>query len=412
MAFLRNIGLCALLAAVLLSGCQTTGSNGGMAVGPQVSSLFDSDEKAVVDPAKPRLDVVIPVFDPGLSDDAENYAEEGVWPELRRAEANRFAYKMKTALEKTGAFGAVRVVPDSSATGDLYVRGQIVESNGEDVEITVEVLDITGERWFTRSFDHEVEAGFHKNIRNEGKDPYDPVFDEAANRIAQELEDYDSAELDRLKRTTELRFGSSFTQEAFSEHLVTENGRAELTSFPSESDPMLQRTRAIRVRDQLFVDNLQETYQSFSEDMETSYLIWQEQSLQEILAQKEVEGDAATKAALGILSIGVAIAAIAAASKKKKKSSTRTAAVTGGVIAGAAGALLLNESFQTSKEAKVHRDALAELGESIDVELAPQVVAFQEQTVELTGTAKEQFAQWRKFLQKIYMEERTPEVQL
>ncbi|TQV78005.1 hypothetical protein FKG95_20710 [Denitrobaculum tricleocarpae] len=399
------------MAAFLLPGCESTGNKSGIAVGPQVSSLFDSDEKAVVDPSKPRLDVVIPVFDPGLSDDAENYAEEGVWPELRRAEANRFAYKMKEALEDTGAFGAVRVVPDGTATGDLYVLGQIVESNGEDVEITVEVLDITGERWFTRSFDHEVEPGFHKNIRNEGKDPYDPVFDEAANRIAQELEDYESAELDRLKQTTELRFGSSFTQEAFSDHLVTKNGRAELTSFPSENDPMLQRTRAIRVRDQLFVDNLQETYRTFSDDMETSYLIWQEQSLQEVLAQREVEREATTEAMLGILSIGVAIAAIAAGANSDS-ASTRTAAVTGGVVAGAAGALLLKESFQTSEEAKVHRDALAELGESIDVELAPRVVAFQEQTVELTGTAREQFAQWRKFLKKIYMEERTPEVQL
>ena len=414
MNFFNNIARCAVMAAFVLSGCVTTGggsSDNSLKVGPQLSSLFDSDKKAVVDPSKPRLDVIVPVFDPGLSEDAENYEEEGVWPELRRAEANRFAYKMKAALEATQAFGAVRAVPDSSATGDLYVLGKIVESNGEDVEIEIEVLDVSGDRWFTRFFDHEVEEGFHKNIRNEGKDPYDPVFEKAANRIAQELEDYSSAELTKLQRTTELRFGASFTQEAFSDHLAVKNGRAELMSFPSEKDPMLQRTRAIRVRDQLFVDNLQDTYQSFSEEMETSYLIWQEQSLQEVLARRKLEREAATEAVFGILSIGVAIAAIAAGANSDN-SATRTAAVTGGVFAGAAGAILLKESFQTSEEAKVHRDALAELGESVDVELAPQVVAFQEQTVKLTGTAKEQFAQWREFLKRIYAEERTPEVQL
>jgi len=73
---------------------------------------------------------------------------------------------------------------------------------------------------------------------------------------------------------------------------------------------------------------------------------------------------------------------------------------------------MLGKSFQTSKEAKVHRDALNELGESIDVELAPQVVAFEQDTQKLTGTAKEQFGQWRAFLKKMYEQERTPEVEL
>jgi len=40
------------------------------------------------------------------------------------------------------------------------------------------------------------------------------------------------------------------------------------------------------------------------------------------------------------------------------------------------------------------------------------VIAFQKETVELTGTAKEQFAQWREFLQKIFEQEKTPQVQL
>jgi len=43
------------------------------------------------------------------------------------------------------------------------------------------------------------------------------------------------------------------------------------------------------------------------------------------------------------------------------------------------------------------------------VSIAPQVVEMEQQTVELTGTAKEQFAQWRSFLKKIYAQEKTPE---
>ena len=402
-------------ASLALSGCVTngTGPNGKSgAVGPQLSSLFETKAREpVVDVTKPRLDIIVPVFDPGLSADAETYKEEGVWPDLRRAEANRFAWKLKQALEDTGAFGAVRVTPDASATGDLYVMGRIVESNGEDVEIAVEVVDIAGKPWFDGTFDHEVDSGFHQDVRNQGKDPYDPVFTAAANRIAVELEDRSAAQLAELQKITELRFGAFLTEEAFATHMTSERGEIALTSFPAETDPMLTRTRAIRVRDQLFVDGLQERYRDFSAEMDTSYLIWQEQALLEIEARRKANWDAAGEAALGVLAVGIAILAIAAGARSSSYGG-QTAGVAGGIAAGAIGAGLIGSSFQTSKEAEVHRDALNELGKSIDVELAPRVVAYDKETVELTGNAKEQFAQWRAFLQKIYEAERTPAVQL
>jgi hypothetical protein len=351
------------------------------------------------------------VFDPGLSEEAEDYKEEGVWPELRRAESNRFAVKLKEAMEKTGAFGAVRVTPDQNATGDLYVLGKIVESNGEDVEILIDVVDITGDQWFSRSFDHTVGPGFHKNTRNEGLDPYDPVFDAAANRIALELEDYEVADIESLQRVTELRFGSNFAEEAFVEHLDLTGRTVDLVSFPAEDDPMLRRTRAVRVRDQLFVDGLQDHYRAFSAEMQTSYLIWQEQSLLEIEARSEANKKAAGQAALGVLAVGLSVLAIMAGARSNSTAGS-TAATTGAVVGGVVGAKLLTDSFRTSEEAKVHREALEELGQSIDIDLAPRVVAFEKETVELTGTAAEQFAQWREFLQKIFEQEKTPQVQL
>ena len=414
---MKKMGVYAICFCFVLTGCVTnqggagTGSAGGPSVGPQLSSIFDKTGEAVVDPAKPKLDIIVPVFDPGLSKTAEEYKEEGVWPELRRAEANRFAVKLKEALEDTGAFGAVRVVPDQTATGDLYVLGKILESNGEDVEIQVTVTDITGDNWFTRTFDNTVDPGFHKNSRNKGMDHYDPVFAAAANRIALELEEYKIADLETLQHVTELRFGSNFTEEAFEEHLDATGRTVELVSFPSEADPMLLRTRAVRVRDQLFVDGLQDHYRSFSSNMQDSYLVWQEQSLLEIEARSAANEKAAGQAALGVLAVGLSVLAIMAGSRSGSTAGS-TAAATGAIVGGVIGAKLLTDSFQTSEEAKVHRDALEELGQSIDIDLAPQVIAFQKETVELTGTAKEQLAQWREFLQKIFEQEKTPQVQL
>lgn len=431
MKWLKKQFVYTLSCAMVLSGCVTnTGGtnegNVGSIVGPQLSSLFDPKRDAIIDEEKHKLDVIIPVFDPGLPnnnttssqasastdpfapDEPEGSPSEQVWPELRQAEANRFAYQLKKAMDATGAFGAVRVTPDKTATGDLYVLGKILESNGEDVEIAIDVLDISGKRWFTREFDHEVDPTFHKTIRNDGLDPYTPVFEEAANRIALELEEHNTDQLERLSQLTDLRFGANMSEDAFREYLNFEDGTVSLVSLPNDDDPMLNRTRAVRVRDQLFVDSLQEEYRAFSDRMAPSYLIWQEQSMAEIEAKRAAQQKAAGQAAVGVLLFGLAVLA-AAAGARSNSYGGQSAGAAGAVAAGTAGAMMIGSSFQTSKEAEVHRDALNELGESINVDLGPRVVEFEEQTLNLTGDAKEQFAKWRAFLQKIYLQEQTPE---
>jgi hypothetical protein len=52
------------------------------------------------------------------------------------------------------------------------------------------------------------------------------------------------------------------------------------------------------------------------------------------------------------------------------------------------------------------------MGGSINLEFSPQVVEFENETVELTGNAEQQFSQWRLFLQSIFEQESTPDVML
>lgn len=424
----RGVGVHALCACFALTGCAGTASGPG--VGPALSSMFDPKGPAAVDPAKHRLDVVVPVFDPGLSDrapsaepatdydefdpgfsdEAPNHEDEAVWPELRRAEANRFAHNLKVALDDAGAFASVRVAPDRTATGDLYLLGRILESDGEDVAIEIRAVDVSGREWFARTFSHAVESDFHKDPRNDGRDPYDPVFEAAANRVAHELDDRSSEELEALTALAELRFGANFAEDAFAEHLRSENGRIELASLPADDDPMLRRVRAVRVRDQLFLDGLQENYHEFSESMRESYLTWQESSLIEKDARREVNRKAAGEAILGVLFIG--LGALAASAGHSNSRGYNPSAVGVGAGAALAGTQMIVQSFQTAEGARVHREQLEELGRSIDLEMSPRVMAFDKETVELSGNAKEQFAQWRTFLQRIFEEERTPETRL
>ncbi|RLA00776.1 MAG: hypothetical protein DRQ42_04730, partial [Gammaproteobacteria bacterium] len=85
-----------------------------------------------------------------------------------------------------------------------------------------------------------------------------------------------------------------------------------------------------------------------------------------------------------------------------------TAAIMGTV----GGALLIADGYKSRKEAKLHQDAINELGESINLELEPQVITYEDETVELTGNIQQQFVQWREFLKRIYEQESTPSMEL
>ena len=393
---------------LLLSGCITTGglgkflgmdSGSALDVGPAIELV---DEPDVLRP-RARLDVIIPVFDPGLPEDPDDYEKHNIWPELRRTEANRFALNMKDALQDTEVFGAVRVTPDRRATGDLYVLGTIKESNSEDVAVHLEVVDISGKRWHAKTYKHRVKEAFFNDLRNKGKDSYEPLFVEAANDIRKLLRKKSDSQLVQLQSITSIRFGASFSQEEFGKYLRRKNGVVGLVSLPDANDPMLARTRAIRVRDQLFVDRMQAHYEAFDSRTSESYAIWQKESFAEAKAAREASRKALGQAVVGSILLGLSIAAAA---------NNPYGDNTGAVVGATAGAVILAQSFSTRQEMKVHREALAELGESIHVELAPQVIEFEDKTVELTGTANEQFSQWRSFLKRIYEQEKTPDMQI
>ncbi|RLL51600.1 hypothetical protein D8Y20_08940 [Mariprofundus sp. EBB-1] len=414
MVFKKMVSI-VIACSVLLSGCATgTGGSPHTKVGPQPSSAYDKTAvKEEVAPAieKPKLDIIVPVFDPGLPDDPEDYEAEGVWPELRRAEASRFAYQMKLALEETGAFGAVRVMPDSSATGDLYVVGKINKSNGVDIDIDINVSDISGKKWFDKSFDHEVAADFYNNIRNKGKDPYAPVFKEAAEKLVEALNDHKDKQLTDLQALTDLRFGANFSDDAFSRYMRVKGNKFTLLGYPDANDSMLRRVKAIRVRDQLFIDRMQPHYEQFNQKMETSYALWQKQSFEEVKAAHKAKMESISNAAAGIGLIALAVLSAVAGGNSNSTGGV-VAGTTGAIVAGQVGMGMLGSSVKMNEESKFHRDALIELGQSIEGEMAPQVVEHEQTTAKLTGSAKQQFSQWRAFLKRMFEQEATPDVQL
>ena len=86
------------------------------------------------------LDVGIVEFAHGMRDNNDP-RKTGVHEEIRLAETKYLAYHLKTTLQGTGHWGAVRVIPSREAFTDLVISGRIERSDGEFIEIIVEKLE-------------------------------------------------------------------------------------------------------------------------------------------------------------------------------------------------------------------------------------------------------------------------------
>src|SRR5210317_1113798 len=101
------------------------------------------------------LDVGVVEFDPQIPED--NRPEKtGIYEDIRRAEAKYMPYHLKTTLQGTGHWGAVRVIPSEKAFTDLIISGRIEKSDGEHIELELSVADAMGRHWFTRSYETQT----------------------------------------------------------------------------------------------------------------------------------------------------------------------------------------------------------------------------------------------------------------
>jgi hypothetical protein len=414
-----------------LSACKTldtfnSGSNPqvGPSVGPSVGPKIhtEANKKQVVYNSNIYLDMAIPVFDPGLplddrgDVDYDAVGKAGLWPQLRRAEANRFAVETKRAVEKLRTFGAVSVVPTATASADVYVLGRIDESDSEVIKLTVSVLDSQGKKWGKRQFEHKVAAGFFRDRTNDNKDPYGPVFSRIADYVYELLIEKSEIEKQTIKQITDLRYSQLYAPEIFSQHLKltkTWNGNYEyqLLSLPNQNAAMVKRIKPLRVQDQLFVDRLQTQYEGFHAKSEKSYRAWQKETLPNLIAANKARTERNVRVGAGIAL--AALAVLIQRKENKKDSGSRPGNVNIGTVAGVvASTILISSAMDKNAELKVHKQSLDELGESLDLEISPQLMTHNDQTVELTGTANEQYEQWKNHLKNIYELEKTPDKQL
>lgn len=342
------------------------------------------------------LDVGVVAMDPGLDVSAEN--EEVIFPEIRIAESNFHAQKLVATIQRSGHWGAVRVVPNTDVLTEVQVDSKILKSDGESLELQVKVTDAAGMQWFDRKFVEVISKLAYERQQLRRADPFDGMYNQIANAMADYLLKQDADNLHNVRTITELRFAGEFSPEVFGDYLSkNRSGRYSFSRLPAENDPAVEKIRFIRERDYLFVDTLQEYYDIFSRDMEVPYNEWRKASYTEVQELRGLKQRSNMEMLAGAAAIVGGIAAAA------------TSGTAGGYLGGAslasAGGYLIRRAVETRDQMSTSIDVLQELGSSLQSEVEQRVIELDDRTVRLTGSVNEQYLRWKEVLREIYRDE-------
>ncbi len=342
------------------------------------------------------LDVSIAVFDTGelTEKDTETL---GLSEEIRRAEERFVPLQLKYTMQRSGYWGAVRVVPEESRA-HVQVRGTIDRSDGEELALSIEAVDARGVPWFSRTYTEHLKPADHKGIIPEEKDPFQDLYNTIANDLAEHRQKLTPEEVQQIQQVSELRFALDMAPDTFEGYLlVDEEGRYSLNRLPVEDDPMLERVRAVQVRDHMLLDTVNGYYDTYYQDLWQPYGDWRRLHAEEVAALRKVERQALSRQLLG------AAAVIGGVLVSMGDGNAANSSLPGVMIAG--GAVAIYSGFQKREETKIHKDVLEELSLSFSSEAEPLVVEVIGETVRLTGSAEEQYQKWREMLRDIYASE-------
>jgi hypothetical protein len=267
------------------------------------------------------------------------------------------------------------------------------------MQIRIEVIDSSGREWYTKVYSESISQFSYEPSQRQQADPFQVIY----NKISNDLLEYrkrnlTNQEIVEVRTISELLFARRFSPEVFDAYLTTNRqGNLTIAALPAETDPVLKRVRDIRERDFMFIDTVQDYYATYARQMRLPYDTWRALSYDETIELRELRASANRRFVAGAAAV---LGGLAAAT-----SGGNYATQTGGAIGAGAGAYLIKSGFDKRAEAKLHSDALQELGESLENEIAPRVFSLDDRTITLTGSVEEQYAQWKEVLADIYASE-------
>jgi hypothetical protein len=361
--------------------------------------LLSADGRSDLKVAKGELpealvvDVAIDLFSPGVSDTpASPMLQKGIRAAVRKSEARYIPIQLRNTLQSTGQWGAVRVIPGGASWAELLVTGSIEKSNGKDLVVELQARDAAGRQWLDRTYSQSADlAAYAKDRPLDGRDPFQALYNRIANDLLRERDRRKPQELQAAREIASLRFAAELVPDPYAAYLATDGkGRARLVKLPAAEDPMLRRVSAIRDRDHMFVDTLNEFYSDFYARMDKSYDDWRAYSYEEQKALDAINRGSLLKKILG----GIAVLGGILIDPRDGPAGTKDVLIIGGIAA-------IQSGFEDAKEAGIHKAALSELADSFEGEVTPLLVDVDGKVVQLTGSAEVQFNKWRELLHEI-----------
>lgn len=335
-----------------------------VAESPRVE-LVISDEPPT---AQQALEVGLVVFEPGTDGDSLANRQEGIFPEVREAEAHYLPYALRRTLVDSNQWGAVRVLPGSDPGYELLVTGRILVSNGAELSLALTVRDSRGSVWLDRSYTAIADENAYLETERRLRRPFQDLYNQFANDLLDLRRSLDDRALMKIREVSELRYAASLLPDAFSDFLERdEEGLIRLRRLPSRDDPMLARIRRVREQEYLFIDTTDDQYAELYTEMSPVYDLWR-QYQREQLAYREAW---------------------------ETRLAERDTPPRGSFQA-------MKQHYNNYKWEKIQRQEMRTLAEGFDNEIAPTALDLEGTVVKLSGSLDQRYREWRDILRKIY----------
>jgi hypothetical protein len=250
--------------------------------------------------------------------------------------------------------------------------------------------------WLERRYRTQADEAVYLGSEVSKRDPFQSIYNEISNDLLKARSKLRAGELAEIRQVSRLQFAANLAPEPFEDYLTTnKKGQTKVKRLPAHGDPMMARVDTIRASENLFIDTLDQNFAAFFAKMEAPYASWRKYTYEEEIAYKALKRKALTQQILG----GLAILGAALADPGSPVASVaRDAAMIGGMAA-------IHAGIATSKEAKIHAEAIRELAASVETELEPIVIEVHGQTLRLSGSAETQYQEWQQLMREIWVTE-------
>ncbi|MEP0202701.1 MAG: hypothetical protein ABJ084_01165 [Halioglobus sp.] len=318
-------------------------------------------------PPQPLLDVGVAIFDAGVPADESTHSKLGIFPKIRAAEAKYIPVFLRQVLVESGAWGAVRVLPEPGSASNLQITGTIVHSDGLRLVLDIEAIDASGRTWLSKTYHDEATASDYP-VGQDG-DPYLDLYHAIANDLVKARVAIDERVLVTLPAVTEMRYAATLSPDAFAGYLQTApDGTLTAARLPASNDPMLMRVKRIQNQEYLFIDTVDEQYLNLYEAMGPTYDLWRQYGREQAIYKQEYQQRVAGRDKYGRRGTFIQ----------------------------------MEQTYNAFKLTKIQEQDLDELASGFSNEVAPTIMESSGKVFRLSGTLDTQYTEWQSILKQIF----------